>query len=215
MGADPALKQLILDLLEEERKRSTYERLFLWQHTDARRLRLAGPALVFHSSAHINHLVDALSSLLEYKSILYISLNKSFSHVKEAFRGSQRAFSKLLVVDCASSLIFEDASDSPQCITMERPETLHEVMTMASTAQHAGTADIVIIDALSDYARFDGSDFTAEKAASSTLESVQRQTGPPILFLFDTTRGKKANVPLYPFSDVLFHEVVKEDSAVR
>lgn len=171
--------------------------------------------LLIHNSAEFEEIAFFLSSLPSAKRIIYISLTKGYDSLKtnvERLNSKYKIYgSKMIVIDCISTTIFEKKS-TRDCIYEFPPSNLKEIIVLINKYLQKYNPDVVIIDSLSQII-----DFTSISTNHDVysfinyLKNLRATTVCRFILLYDDfLRKELKSIPMFFIDITLKLEVIKD-----
>jgi hypothetical protein len=164
--------------------------------------------LLIHDSLEFKEIAGFLNKFPHPGKILYISLTKTNDAIKPHFKNIT---SKIFVVDCVSSLVFEKKG-AQDCLFEPTPSSLNEMIELIEKYSKKIEPDIIVLDSLSQFIDF--SSISSSKgrelyAFLDYLKSRFSKTPYRFIILYDNALSKElANLPSTGVDMILKYEVV-------
>jgi hypothetical protein len=175
-----------------------------------------GIVLLTHNSVEFSDIVDFLNNVCrgKHRTVLYISLINSYSHIKNTIAEKPLESKTLFVVDCVSSFVIEHR-DTTDCVYRNPPRDLGELKELIIENINLINPNIIVVDSLSQFINFsmqrDDETRNLYKFLKSIKEDAMGITRDAIILIYDDKTGLMKKLPTL-FTDLILKlEVIKEE----
>lgn len=174
-----------------------------------------GLVLLTHNSVEFSDIVDFLNKVRKNDelTLLYISLTKSYNHIKQTLETHPLISKKLFVVDCASGFLIE-LKDEVGCVYRKPPCNLEEMKDIVIQNIERVNPNIVVVDSLSQFINFstprDDELHILYKFLRSIKSDAMGIITDTVILLYDDKVGSMKKLPTLYTDFVLKLEVIKE-----
>ncbi|MCX9085762.1 MAG: hypothetical protein OIN87_13295 [Candidatus Methanoperedens sp.] len=164
--------------------------------------------LLIHDSLDFPEIVGFLNKMPYPGKIMYISLIKSNESMKPHLKNLK---SKIFVIDCVSSMIFEPKS-TKDCQFEPTPSSLDEMMSLIEKYIKIAEPDLIVIDSISQFIDFSSVSNPKSKELYSFLDQLKNKyssTHYRFILLYDNVLSSElVNLPFMSVDVILKYEIL-------
>ena len=178
---------------------------------------ISGIVIITHNSIEFKDILEILKKIRRenYLKILYISLTRSYDHMKLELNRNEIENKKITFVDCVTGYTFRTKQELDDCLYHDPPLNLDQMKNIINFGIKKCNPDMVIIDSLTQFINFSRPTETEISSLYKFLNSIKTNSLNAIqdtfILLYDNKLGMMQNLPKMYTDIILKIEVYKEE----
>ena len=137
---------------------------------------LKGTVLLMHNSIEFIDVIDIINSIRpkNFLSVLYISLMRSYDHIRVALENKPLDEKRIFIIDCVTGYAFHPEDNIDNCYYHKPPQSLSEMKKILELGIQKANPDIIIFDSLSRFVNFSNPTESEIYYLSEFLDSIKK-----------------------------------------
>jgi len=176
---------------------------------------LNGIVLLTHNSIEFTDIINFLKNIKkgEFINILYISLVRSYSYMKNALTIDSLEQKKMIFIDCVSGYAFPVEDNIDEAYYHKPPQNLEDLKKIIHFGTEKANPDIIVLDSLSQFINFSKPTENELEDIYDFLKSIKKDSlniiQDTFILLYDSKLGIMNSLPKTAVDHILKVEILK------